>query len=181
VKETVRGLSRIALAACVAAFSVATIGAKAGAVRARTSSTWYWQNPLPRAYSMQAISCPSVDACVTVGQGGSIMTTLVISDASRGDARRRCHVAQRHGESGRLSHRHRLPRCTELPCHRVDRHLRDGGRGHDMAETSDGRKATLSTVAAIRTNGDRLPRRGCVLCRGRGGHPGDASAQVVRG
>jgi photosystem II stability/assembly factor-like uncharacterized protein len=44
-------------------------------VAAGDSSSWYWQNPLPRSFSMNEIACPSAIECVTVGQEGSIMLT----------------------------------------------------------------------------------------------------------
>lgn len=65
---------RIVLAVFAAFLGCGAITAAPGTIAA-VSSTWYPQNSLSRAYSMQAISCPSVIECVTVGQRGSITTT----------------------------------------------------------------------------------------------------------
>lgn len=47
---------------------------------AKSSSTWYWQNPLPHPYSVNAVACASAARCVAVAGDG---TTLRTSDAGR--------------------------------------------------------------------------------------------------
>src|SRR4051794_34370896 len=56
----------VALGGCVAFVGYAAL-ATAPRTSAAASSTWSWQNPLPRAYSVTAIACRSVTACVAVG------------------------------------------------------------------------------------------------------------------
>src|SRR5437660_11447297 len=66
--------SRVALAAHMAFVGCATL-ARAPRTIAAASSTWYWQNPLPRGYQLSAIACRSATSCAAVGIDGSIATT----------------------------------------------------------------------------------------------------------
>lgn len=54
---------------------LAVVNTPATTASAADRSAWYWQNPLPHPYSMQAIACSSVTACVAVGEHGRIATT----------------------------------------------------------------------------------------------------------
>lgn len=80
---------RIALATWVALMGCTTLGELPMTIAA-VSSTWYWQNPLPRDYSIVAIACPTVAGCVGVGAGGLIVTTRDAGPrVARPSARRR--------------------------------------------------------------------------------------------
>lgn len=75
MSRTIWALYRVVLAAYVAVGSLIALGTPPGGVNAAHASTWHWQNPLPRGYSMSAVACRSLTACIAVGQGGSIATT----------------------------------------------------------------------------------------------------------
>lgn len=79
MRSTFRIVWWVALGACVVIAGYAIL-ATVPRTSAAASSTWSWQNPLPHAYSMDAIACPTVDDCIAVGQRGSITTT---SDGGR--------------------------------------------------------------------------------------------------
>ncbi len=72
---SVRPLCRVALATCVAVIYLAAPRTPPTAANAAGGSAWYWQNPVPRNYGINAVACRSVTACVAVGLGGSIVTT----------------------------------------------------------------------------------------------------------
>jgi photosystem II stability/assembly factor-like uncharacterized protein len=67
--------SRLVLAVCVAAGVLSGQALPTRAASGASFSTWYWQNPLPRSYSVNAIACVSVSHCIAVGNGGATLRT----------------------------------------------------------------------------------------------------------